>query len=131
MLMFKEYERDLFAEDTKSRDHSDPGKRNLVDLAEFIGHFSGRLSKSEGELMETYPELFNKHFDRDRSSRCTIASHRGVPGVGDVPKCEVGASMKISHGQLELLRADPAGLWLGKVQRALIDRPCFECGNMP
>ena len=64
MLMFKEYERDLFAEDTKSLHHSDPGKRNLVDLAEFIGHFSGRLSKSEGELLETYPELFNKHFDR-------------------------------------------------------------------
>lgn len=65
-LKFKEYERDLFAEETRSLDHSDPGKRNLVDLAEFIGHFSGRLSKSEGELMEAYPELFNKHFDRDQ-----------------------------------------------------------------
>jgi 7-cyano-7-deazaguanine synthase in queuosine biosynthesis len=63
-LVFKEYERDLFAEDSRTLDYSDVGKRNLVDLAEFIGHFSGRLSKSEGELLETYPELFNKHFDR-------------------------------------------------------------------
>jgi 7-cyano-7-deazaguanine synthase in queuosine biosynthesis len=64
-LKFKEYERDLFSENSRTLDHSDAGKRNLVDLAEFIGHFSGRLSKSEGELLETYPELFNKHFDRD------------------------------------------------------------------
>jgi 7-cyano-7-deazaguanine synthase in queuosine biosynthesis len=64
-LVFKEYERDLFSEDTKILDHSDVGKRNLVELAEFIGHFSGRLSKSDGELLESYPELFNKHFDRD------------------------------------------------------------------
>lgn len=63
-LMFQEYERDLFAEDSRDLDHSDVGKRNLVDLAEFIGHFSGRLSRNEGELLETYPELFNKHFDR-------------------------------------------------------------------
>ena len=63
-LKFKEYERDLFSEDSRNLDPSDAGKRNLVDFAEFIGHFSGRLSKSEGELLETYPELFNKHFDR-------------------------------------------------------------------
>jgi len=65
-LKFKEYERDLFTEDSRSLDYSDPGKRNLVDLAEFIGHFSGRLSRSEAELLEEYPELFNKHFDRDQ-----------------------------------------------------------------
>ena len=63
-LMFKEYERDLFSEDSRALDFSDAGKRNLVDLAEFIGHFSGRLSTNEGELLEAYPELFNKHFDR-------------------------------------------------------------------
>ncbi len=65
-LGFSEYERDLFDENTKDLEHTDLGKRNLVDLAEFVGHFSGRLSRNEGELLEVYPELFNDHFERDK-----------------------------------------------------------------
>jgi len=65
-LKFKEYERDLFQEKSLDLDHVDNGKRNLADLGEFIGHFSGRLSKNDAELSEAYPELFNSHFDRKK-----------------------------------------------------------------
>jgi 7-cyano-7-deazaguanine synthase in queuosine biosynthesis len=61
---FSEYERDLFSEDISTLPHDDLGKRNLVELAEFIGHFSGRLSSTETELIEQYPELLNSHFDQ-------------------------------------------------------------------
>jgi 7-cyano-7-deazaguanine synthase in queuosine biosynthesis len=61
---FSEYERDLFSEDISSLPQSDLGKRNLVELAEFVGHFSGRLSSTEAELIEEYPELLNAHFDQ-------------------------------------------------------------------
>jgi hypothetical protein len=64
---FDEYERDIFGKDSKNLPHDDLGKRNLVELAEFVGHFSGALSKSDAELLENYPELFNEHLDRARA----------------------------------------------------------------
>lgn len=39
----------------------DEGKRNLVELIEFVSMFSGSLPQAE--LQMTYPELFNEEID--------------------------------------------------------------------
>lgn len=58
-----EYERDIFIENISELPPDDNGKRNLIDLAEFVVVWSKSFSGSELELR--YPELFNLQIDRD------------------------------------------------------------------
>jgi 7-cyano-7-deazaguanine synthase in queuosine biosynthesis len=56
-----EYKRDLFAQDAGALDPDDEGKRNLVELAEFVKLFEQETSQAS--LEEIYPELINPHIN--------------------------------------------------------------------
>jgi 7-cyano-7-deazaguanine synthase in queuosine biosynthesis len=59
-LRLPEYKRDLFRENIAALAPEDDGKRNIVDLAEFVHVFgSGR---SQAQLEETYPDLASPYF---------------------------------------------------------------------
>lgn len=61
-VVISEYARDLFAEHISALPSDDAGKRNFVDLAEFVSIWqSGR---SNAELESRYPELINPSIDR-------------------------------------------------------------------
>jgi 7-cyano-7-deazaguanine synthase in queuosine biosynthesis len=57
-IKLNEYERDLFVEDIVSLDPDDLGKRNLVDLCEFISKFEGpNKIIAEDDLRFSFPDL--------------------------------------------------------------------------
>jgi 7-cyano-7-deazaguanine synthase in queuosine biosynthesis len=57
-IKLDEYERDLFGEDIASLDPDDLGKRNLVDLCEFVSKFEGSNKiASEEDLRFAFPDL--------------------------------------------------------------------------
>lgn len=56
-----EYARDLLAEDVGALPPEDEGKRNLVELAEFVGWF--RTNRSRAEMDHLFPELVTTKFD--------------------------------------------------------------------
>jgi len=58
---FSEYEHDLLNDTILALGPDDEGKRNLVELCEFISVFL--KDKSLAELMQLYPELANSDFD--------------------------------------------------------------------
>lgn len=55
------WKRDIFSEDVASLPHTDDGKRNLSDLAEFALNFR---VMSEAEIDLAYPEVYNDYFPR-------------------------------------------------------------------
>jgi hypothetical protein len=66
-LSYPEYAKDLFAEDVGGLDPDNIGKRNMVDLLEFVFQFRRYKAKDMERLALVYPELFNNHVDRGRA----------------------------------------------------------------
>lgn len=60
-ISIAEYERDLFADSISDLSSDDDGKRNLVDLGEFVKIFSE--FNSQASLERLYPELINRYID--------------------------------------------------------------------
>ena len=60
-VRLKEYARDLFRESVMQLEAEDSGKRNLLELAEFVALFS---TCSDGTLEDKFPELINPNFDK-------------------------------------------------------------------
>jgi 7-cyano-7-deazaguanine synthase in queuosine biosynthesis len=60
-----EYKRDLFREDVGALPPDDTGKRNFIDLLEFISHFRKYNPRKKDHLLEKFWELYNEHFDQD------------------------------------------------------------------
>jgi 7-cyano-7-deazaguanine synthase in queuosine biosynthesis len=60
-ILLPEYEKDLFKTRIDLLDPDDIGKRNLVDLIEFIKQFS--LSATENSILESFPDLYNQYFN--------------------------------------------------------------------
>jgi Queuosine biosynthesis protein QueC len=56
-----EYRRDLFAENVGALGADDEGKRNLIEIGEFVKLFEQQTSQAS--LEETYPDLVNPHID--------------------------------------------------------------------
>lgn len=71
-LAFKEFKRDLFLEDVGSLSPDDNGKRNLMDLLEFIARFYGPYEDDDQALSIDFPELINPFIERGK----TIAMYR-------------------------------------------------------
>lgn len=63
-LPLKEYETDLFKKNIAKLPEGDLGKRNLVELLEFVRLFE-RLGDAELEM--NFPDLFNPHIDRSKA----------------------------------------------------------------
>lgn len=64
-VQLNEYHRDLFIEAVAGLPPDDDGKRNLMDLAEFVLHFE--KNRSNAEFMEVFPELINEEIDADKA----------------------------------------------------------------
>jgi 7-cyano-7-deazaguanine synthase in queuosine biosynthesis len=64
-VSISEYERDILAEAIGLLDPDDEGKRNLMDLAEFVKLFERRVSKAL--MTETFPDLISKNIDVDKA----------------------------------------------------------------
>jgi 7-cyano-7-deazaguanine synthase in queuosine biosynthesis len=64
-IKLSEYHRDLLAENVGCLGTDDLGKRNLIDLCQFIGLFAGpnRL-RSEQDVCYEFPELFEREINR-------------------------------------------------------------------
>jgi 7-cyano-7-deazaguanine synthase in queuosine biosynthesis len=60
-LELSEYKRDILREQVSSLTPDDEGKRNLVELIEFVSVFGEPRPQAELEIM--YPELFNEEID--------------------------------------------------------------------
>lgn len=56
-----EYERDILREHVSTLRPDDEGKRNLVELLEFVSTFGEARPRAELEMM--YPELLNEEID--------------------------------------------------------------------
>lgn len=73
-----EYQRDVMGEDIAALPADDDGKRNLVDLAEFVKSFE--IGESEAAVIDKYPELVNRHIDSSKAidMYCRFASEARV-----------------------------------------------------
>jgi len=60
-----EYKRDLLNERILKLSHDDEGKRNLVELAEFVKVF--KAEKSKAALLDIYPELNSEYIDLEKA----------------------------------------------------------------
>jgi len=58
------YRRDLLKEDIKRLDEGDEGRRNFVDIAEFVMRFTKQSNK---ELLDEFPDLICEDFDANRA----------------------------------------------------------------
>jgi 7-cyano-7-deazaguanine synthase in queuosine biosynthesis len=61
-----EYQRDVFAENLGDHGAEDEGKRNLLDLGEFVQFFARPRPQAEVEFH--FPDLINPHFDSVRAT---------------------------------------------------------------
>jgi len=64
-IKLEEYNRDLLSEEISSLDESDKGRRNFIELAEFVKFFE--QAKSEAEILMQYPELLNPYIDSQKA----------------------------------------------------------------
>lgn len=85
-LHLAEYQRDLLGENLDRVAPDDDGKRNLVELGEFVQVFASNRSQAEVESL--YPDLVNPHFDAiqatsmyNRFAREARAVFQGYPHV--------------------------------------------------
>lgn len=60
-IMLPEYQRDLLREDIATLDSEDDGRRNLIELGEFVKLFGSVASQAT--LEHYYPDLANPHID--------------------------------------------------------------------
>lgn len=88
-VTLNEYRRDLLAERIALLDPDDDGKRNLVELGEFVTLFEKAASQAEVE--DAFPDIVNPHFDAVKAAemyRRFAGEARGVfdryPNVRDV-----------------------------------------------
>jgi 7-cyano-7-deazaguanine synthase in queuosine biosynthesis len=65
-LRLSEYKRDLFSEDVLGLDPQDDGKRNLMELAEFVHVFGS--SQSQAQLEDSFPDLVCPDFDAEQAA---------------------------------------------------------------
>jgi 7-cyano-7-deazaguanine synthase in queuosine biosynthesis len=56
-----EYQRDILSEDISRLPPDDEGKRNLIDLAEFVRSFEA--AQNQAALESAFPDLVSQHFD--------------------------------------------------------------------
>lgn len=61
-----EWSRDLLDENIGSLSEDDIGKRNLLELCEFVIHFGG--SASDTDLMLRFPDLISAYFDQEQAT---------------------------------------------------------------
>jgi len=67
-IVLKEYERDLLKENIGALKSDDRGKRNLIDLCQFISFFGGPNSISlDQEVCYQFPELFDSNLDATKA----------------------------------------------------------------
>ncbi|MBI4535678.1 MAG: 7-cyano-7-deazaguanine synthase [Ignavibacteriae bacterium] len=64
-IRIDEYARDLFREDVASLEADDLGKRNFLELAEFVRFFFG--TNSRAQIISSYPELINESIDANHA----------------------------------------------------------------
>jgi len=64
-IKIDEYSRDILSEDIANLDADDIGRRNFVELAEFVRFF--RTASSQAQILNSYPELVNDAFDTGRA----------------------------------------------------------------
>jgi hypothetical protein len=64
-VKLNEYGRDLFVERIESLGPEDDGRRNFVELAEFIRFFE--RADSTAEILIEYPDLINKYIDTPKA----------------------------------------------------------------
>jgi hypothetical protein len=64
-LKISEYHRDLLIENVGRLDADDLGKRNLMDMCQFIALFDGpKRLRSEQDVCYEFPELFERGLDK-------------------------------------------------------------------
>lgn len=61
-LVLPEYQLDMFAQEISRLREQDEGKRNLVELIEFVLAFGG--GSSQAELENEFPNLWDDEVDR-------------------------------------------------------------------
>ncbi|MGR3175466.1 MAG: 7-cyano-7-deazaguanine synthase [Candidatus Scalindua sp.] len=66
-LEFDEYKRDIFTEDIKNLPPDDNGKRNLIDLVEFLTKFNNYSKSDFDNILNDFPELYNEHIDQKKA----------------------------------------------------------------
>lgn len=64
-VQLNEYRRDLLSENIAQLNVIDEGKRNFIELAEFVRSFESMVSQAEIEY--TYPELRNPYIDANKA----------------------------------------------------------------
>ena len=64
-IKINEYNRDILSEDIADLDPDDKGKRNFIELAEFVKVFHN--TRSQAQMINSYPELLNNSFDTGRA----------------------------------------------------------------
>ena len=64
-IMINEYSRGILSEDIAKLDPNDTGRRNFIELAEFVKFF--RTANSQAQILNAYPELVNDAFDTGRA----------------------------------------------------------------
>ena len=64
-LTIPEYNRNILTQDLSRAPRDDEGKRNLVDLAEFVTVFGA--SHSDALLTDRYPHIVNQHIDTSKA----------------------------------------------------------------
>jgi 7-cyano-7-deazaguanine synthase in queuosine biosynthesis len=93
-ITLPEYERDLLAESIGSLKSDDLGKRNLIDVCQFVGLFGGpnKIASNE-EISYQFPELFDPHVDAaaaismyQRFATEALKVFKGYPGVKSLLK---------------------------------------------
>jgi hypothetical protein len=81
-----EYERDLLSENISALPATDEGKRNIVDIADFVLHFGDQYT--DAQLQVEFPDMRNEYIDAGqalamyrRFSREALAVFANYPGV--------------------------------------------------
>ena len=64
-LNFNEYQRDIFSETIGNKSETDTGKRNLVELIEFVKHFDSISAQNKNAFIDLFPDLVNEYIDQD------------------------------------------------------------------
>jgi len=64
-IKINEYNKDILSKDIANLDPNDRGKRNFVELAEFVKIFQS--TSSQAQIINSYPELINDSFDTGKA----------------------------------------------------------------
>jgi 7-cyano-7-deazaguanine synthase in queuosine biosynthesis len=85
-LQLAEYQHDLFSQNVAALPETDDGKRNLVDIAEFVLWFGG--ARTNAQLQNEFQDITNVHIDATRAidmyrrfAREALSVFSNYPGV--------------------------------------------------